>query len=330
MNPLARSLIDAITAQDAGTRDRPLRGLIEGAPTADLLDACEQLERFRRGSENLYERVRASMFLHAIHRYALADAPDIPATGLIPFEGVEDLLHRRFEQAIAAFRARLKADGPRGAILSALAQAYEQITYQTLADQVRRSVRSCRGNRWMFRVGHPDELPLRLHPRLLERSGDSGPFPVLVERTPVRLDLSHSAWSDILFLGMDYPEGAASNISVDLAVHGRDAEPRRDRGAIAASSPSPAAADQHRPGGDPGRRYAGRTVQLRQRLPGPGEGRRDRLGPDPAVDFDGNGTSLPEIWRGSSGRGTAWRSSARSTTSPRARGWLSQQACSRP
>jgi len=29
-----------------------------------------------------------------------------------------------------------------------------------------------------------------------------------MERTPVRLDLSHSAWSDIFFLGMDYPEGA--------------------------------------------------------------------------------------------------------------------------
>ena len=45
---------------------------------------------------------------------------------------------------------------------SALAQAYEQITYQTLADQVRRSVRSCRGSRWMFRVGHADEHPIRV------------------------------------------------------------------------------------------------------------------------------------------------------------------------
>lgn len=225
--PLARRLIGAITARDAETRDQSLRELIAGAASAELLDASEALERFRRESDNLYERVRASMFLHAIHRYALVDAADVPATGLIPFEGVEDLLHRRFEPAIAAFRARLSADGPQGAILSALAQAYEQIAYQTLADQVRRSVRSCRGNRWMFRVGHPDELPPRIQPKLLERPGGEGPFPVLVERTPVRLDLSHSAWSDIFFLGMDYPEGArVLNISVDLAVHGRDAEPR--------------------------------------------------------------------------------------------------------
>ncbi len=48
----------------------------------------------------------------------------------------------------------------------------------------------------------------------------------MIERTPVRLDLSHSAWSDIFFLGMDYPEGArVLNISVDLGVHGRDLRP---------------------------------------------------------------------------------------------------------
>ena len=42
----------------------------------------------------------------------------------------------------------------------------------------------------------------------------------------MRLDLSHSAWSDIFFLGMDYPEGArVLNISVDLGVHGRDLRP---------------------------------------------------------------------------------------------------------
>src|SRR6516162_2086081 len=79
----------------------------------------------------------------------------------------------------------------------------------------------------MFRVGQADEHPIRLHPRLLERGGGESLFPILVERTPVRLDLSHSGWSDIFFLGMDYPEGAkVLNISVDLGVHGRDAAPR--------------------------------------------------------------------------------------------------------
>ena len=37
------------------------------------------------------------------------------------------------------------------------------------------------------------------------------------------MDLTHSAWSDIFFLGMDFPEGAkVLNVSVDLGVHGRD------------------------------------------------------------------------------------------------------------
>src|SRR4051794_17848483 len=142
------------------------------------------------------------MFLHAICRYALQESPGVAATGLIPFEGYENLLGRRFEQAVASFRAAIRRDGPNSAIISALAHAYEQITYQTLADQVRRSVRGCRGNRGMFRVGQADEHPLRLHPRLLDRSSDDSLFPILVERTPVRLDLSHSAWSDIFFLGM--------------------------------------------------------------------------------------------------------------------------------
>ena len=40
------------------------------------------------------------------------------------------------------------------------------------------------------------------------------------------MDLSHSGWSDIFFLGMDYPEGAqVLNISVDLGVHGREDQP---------------------------------------------------------------------------------------------------------
>jgi hypothetical protein len=41
------------------------------------------------------------------------------------------------------------------------------------------------------------------------------------------MDLTHSAWSDIFFLGMDYPEGArVLNVSIDLAVRGRDKAPK--------------------------------------------------------------------------------------------------------
>ena len=102
---------------------------------------------------------------------------------------------------------------------SAFAAAYRGLAFKTLADQVRQSVRSLRGNRWMSRIGHPLDYPLSVRPELLHRSGDSAPFPILKECTPVRMDLTHSGWSDIFFLGMDYPEGAkVLNVSIDLAV----------------------------------------------------------------------------------------------------------------
>jgi hypothetical protein len=78
----------------------------------------------------------------------------------------------------------------------------------------------------MFRGGHPADHPLRLAPALLRKNAD-GTYPILRERTPVRMDLTHCGWSDIFFLGMDYPEGArVLNVSVDLGVHGRDQGPR--------------------------------------------------------------------------------------------------------
>ena len=56
-------------------------------------------------------------------------------------------------------------------------------------------------------------------PELLEREDANTLFPILCEATPVRMDLTHSGWSDIFFLGMDFPEGArVLNISIDLAV----------------------------------------------------------------------------------------------------------------
>ncbi|PWU12615.1 MAG: UTP--glucose-1-phosphate uridylyltransferase [Verrucomicrobia bacterium] len=145
---------------------------------------------------------------------------------LIPFTGYEHLLQRRFEEAIEEFLRVQQSAGASDAISSALAAAYYRLGFQTLADQVRRSVRSVRGNQWMFRMGHPADHPLRLRPELLRQDAD-GSYPILRESTPVRMDLTHCGWSDIFFLGMDYPEGAkVLNVSVDLGIHGRDANPR--------------------------------------------------------------------------------------------------------
>jgi hypothetical protein len=222
-------LIRLVTSPDPDVRDRSLESEITGMDTEDLLEACQALEEFRHGSENLYERVRALFFLAAIRRYHLPErlAKNRNASpASIPFAGYSHLLARRFEEAIAVFLQQEEEDGASDGLSSALAAAYHQLAFQTLADQVRRSVRSVRGNQWMFRMGHPADQPLRIRPELLER-GEDGLFPILREQTPVRMDLSHSGWSDIFFLGMDYPEGArVLNISVDLGVHGRDPEPK--------------------------------------------------------------------------------------------------------
>jgi hypothetical protein len=219
-------LVAIITAADAQTRDRSVDSVCRDADLATLLAEAEALESFRHSSPNLYERVRALFFLYAIHRFHLPARLDGRGAALVPHGGYEHLLARRFSEAIASFRAVQRTAGPSDAISSALAVAYRDLGLQTLADQVRRSVRSLRGNQWMFRIGHPAEQPLRVREELLT-PGPAGTFPLLRESTPVRMDLSHAGWSDIFFLGMDYPEGArVLNVSIDLAVHGRDPRPR--------------------------------------------------------------------------------------------------------
>ena len=79
----------------------------------------------------------------------------------------------------------------------------------------------------MFRIAHPDDQPLRLRRELLQKDLQSGDWPILLEKTSVRMDFTHSGWSDIFFLGMDFPEGArVINASINLGVFGRDAEPK--------------------------------------------------------------------------------------------------------
>ena len=217
-------LLNLITSQDAAIRDQSLAEVCSHFDARTLLDECDQLDHFRRTSDNLYDRVRALFFLYSIHRFHLPKKLTADQTGAIPFHGHEGLLARRFEEAIDTFLATQKADGPSDAISSSLAAAYHQLAFQTLANQVRKSVRTVRGNQWMFRMGHPQDQPLRIRPELLKT--DNNLFPILRERTPVRMDLTHSAWSDIFFLGMDFPEGArVINVSVNLAVHGRDDVP---------------------------------------------------------------------------------------------------------
>jgi hypothetical protein len=219
-------LIAAITSREPEIRDQSLDSLCAGAPLDELIENCAALDQFRRSCDNLYERVRALFFLYAIHRFHIPRQANGTAVagGLIPFSAYTNLLRRRFQESIDTLLARQAVEGPSVPLSSGLAAAYRALGFQTLADQVRRSVRSVRGNQWMFRTGDPSDYALRLRPELLARTESEPLFAILREATPVRMDLTHSGWSDIFFLGMDYPEGArVLNVSIDLAVRGSGA-----------------------------------------------------------------------------------------------------------
>jgi hypothetical protein len=212
-------LLQIITSS-GDERNDSLDSICENATLAQLLDDCAALDDFRRDCDNLYQRVRALFFLYAIHRFHIPRHVCPTSAAQIPFNGYQDLLERRFEEAISIFLAAQEKQGPGAPISSALAAGYKALGFQTLADQVRRSVRSLRGNQWMFRIGHAYDYPLRIRPELLAVSPG---FPILSEATPVRMDFTHSGWSDIFFLGMDFPEGArVLNASIDLAVCGEN------------------------------------------------------------------------------------------------------------
>ena len=214
-------LLERITSPDPAVRNLPFEAWADGRTPAELIAEAARLDAFRRESTNLYDRVRALVFLSTLHRFHLAQSA--PGAALIPYSSIEHIRARRFDQAVSELLAAQEQHGPSPALSSALANAYRGLAFQTLADQVRQSVRRFPGNQWMFRTGHLADYPLRLAPELTAPN----PFPVLHETTPVRMDLTHSAWSDIFFLAMDYPEGArVINISVDLAVRGAGRTPR--------------------------------------------------------------------------------------------------------
>ncbi|MGE5783182.1 MAG: hypothetical protein ACM3ZE_01270, partial [Myxococcales bacterium] len=217
-------LISAILASTQESKVGALERFCAHAEYPQLLEALCVLHAFSQRVEvNMYQRVRALFQAYAICRFFLPRRPELPRAGTIAFEGQELLHARRYNEAIEYFQSLATRERMTDPLASALATAYQGHGFQLLAGLVQQSVRALPGNRWMFRTTHPFDHPLRIRRELLELAADDR-FPLLVERTPVRMDLTHSGWSDIFFLGMDYPEGArVLNISVDLAVYGRHA-----------------------------------------------------------------------------------------------------------
>src|SRR5262249_42435300 len=109
-------LISVITAMDSPLRDQSLESVCSSLSVEELWQQCDALENFRRRSENLYHRVRALFFLYALHRFhlprrlgAAERTTGYGSRSLIPFQGYEHLLQRRFEEAIDHFLAVQKA-----------------------------------------------------------------------------------------------------------------------------------------------------------------------------------------------------------------------------
>src|SRR4051812_42370319 len=155
-------LVQVIVSADDSVRNQALETLCGASSLPELRADAAALDAFRRRTDNLYHRVRALFFLAAIHRFLLPRRLAATAMGQIPSLAHQHLLQRRFPEGIDVLLAAQAVQGLNEALTSALAHAYRRLAFQTLADQVRRSVRTVRGNQWMFRTGHAEDQPLRI------------------------------------------------------------------------------------------------------------------------------------------------------------------------
>jgi galactokinase/mevalonate kinase-like predicted kinase len=220
---MSNELIETIVSEDKSLRNRSINYLLQNKNKDELLKFAEELEALRISSSNLYHKVRASLFLYAIYRFYLQEDIEIKSCGRIPLEGVKAARHKNFEESIAIHLKEIENGNLNGAVCSAIAHSYYQLAFKYLFDQVKLSISQCKENSSLFDAQNLDDYPYRVPEELTIPDPETGLYPVGVDTTPVRIDPSHSEWSDIFFLGMDFPEGArVINISVNLGIHGTE------------------------------------------------------------------------------------------------------------
>src|SRR5439155_1164147 len=83
--------------------NQSLDAFCRAASLEELMAEAGELEAFRRRSENRYQRVRALLFLYALHRFHLPLKPGLNPSSRVSFLGYTHLLQRRFEEASATF-----------------------------------------------------------------------------------------------------------------------------------------------------------------------------------------------------------------------------------
>ncbi len=217
---MSNILIETITSKEDSSRHRSIDSLLSDKKSGELLKYADELEAFRKSSTNLYHKVRASLFLFVVYRFYLDKGNEFPHHGEIPFEGVQAAFKRDFEKSINIF---LKSGGKNSSLFSAIADSYHKLAFDYLLAQVKLSISQCDENHDLYAFSSLDDYPFRAPPLLTTQDSDTGLYPVGFDASPVRLDPSHSGWSDIFFLGMDFPEGArVVNLSVNLKVHGSE------------------------------------------------------------------------------------------------------------
>ena len=208
-------LTNVITSSDPEIRNRSLESQCNGATLPELLAECAALRPLPpRRRQPLRAALRALFFLYAIHRFHVPFRESAPGPALIPFVGYTHLLKRRFEEAIQVFLATQAAHGPSAALSSALAAGYRALGFQTLADQVRRSIAiGPRQSSGCFALHTPPIIHFASVPRNDRKAEAPGRFP-----HPAR-DHSRAPWisrtaaagATSYILGMDFPEGAQSS-----------------------------------------------------------------------------------------------------------------------
>ncbi len=217
-------LINTIISEEEALRNRSINFLLQDKNKDNLLNIAKELEEFRKTSNNLYHKVRASLFLFVIFRYHLEKNNEITQHGQIPLEGVKAAFDRDFEQSIEIYLKKIIHNNKHNcAIFSAIADSYYKLSFKYLLDQVKLSISNCNENYHLYNIHGLDNYPYSVPVELTTPDVKTGLYPVGMDVSPVRLDPSHSGWSDIFFLGMDFPEGArVVNLSVNLRIQGSD------------------------------------------------------------------------------------------------------------
>ena len=128
-------LTELITGDQPETRNLAFDHWVSGKGLTQLQAAADELEEFRRQTNSLYEKVRALVFLSALHRFHIA--PIANGSSLIPYSAIDQIRSRHFEKAVQELLAVQQQHGSSAPLSSAIGAAYRGLAFETLADQLK-------------------------------------------------------------------------------------------------------------------------------------------------------------------------------------------------